>query len=192
MARVASCAHLCKASWSWLAHSARTSPQPTGGRLLRGGVVDGDGVLVVTAERGHGRPRDGGRRAGAFARSAVNDSRSGRRMRAGEFAPHVRIGGRRWAWPWSVCSSAPSSSCSRRTPDTRDAPSGDSRAGVVFSNAQSGTCLSWPADSPDKPSFVQCRDDHMFEVAKAVDMSNFDEPCQAAVRQYLGRPVRPE
>jgi hypothetical protein len=72
------------------------------------------------------------------------------------------------------------------TPDTRGEPSGDSRAGVVFSNAQSGTCLSWPADSPDKPSFVQCRDDHMFEVAKAVNMTNFGEPCQAAVRQYLG------
>jgi hypothetical protein len=72
------------------------------------------------------------------------------------------------------------------TPDTRDEPSVDSRAGVVFSNAQTGTCLSWPADSPDKPSFVQCRDDHMFEVAKAVNMTNFGEPCQAAVRQYLG------
>ena len=72
------------------------------------------------------------------------------------------------------------------SPDNRGAPSSDSRAGVVFSNAQSGTCLDWPADAPDKPSFVQCRDDHMFEVAKAVQMSNFGEPCQAAVRQYLG------
>ena len=77
------------------------------------------------------------------------------------------------------------------TPDTREALSEDSRAGVVFSNAHTGTCLSWPADAPDKPSFVQCRDDHMFEVAKAVDMTNFGEPCQAAVRQYLGRRYDP-
>jgi outer membrane biosynthesis protein TonB len=72
------------------------------------------------------------------------------------------------------------------TPDTRDGPSEDSRAGVVFSSAQAGNCLSWPADAPDKPSFVQCRDDHLFEVAKSVGMGNFGEPCQAAVRQYLG------
>jgi Septum formation len=72
------------------------------------------------------------------------------------------------------------------SPDIRDTPSGDSRAGVVFSNARAGTCLNWPADAPDKPSFVQCRDDHRFEVAEAVDMAKFGEPCQAAVRQYLG------
>ena len=72
------------------------------------------------------------------------------------------------------------------TPDTRDGPSEDSRAGVVFSSAQAGNCLSWPADAPDKPSFVQCRDNHLFEVAKSVGMDNFGEPCQAAVRQYLG------
>jgi hypothetical protein len=72
------------------------------------------------------------------------------------------------------------------TPDTRDGPSEDSRAGVVFSSAQAGNCLSWPADAPDKPSFVQCRDNHLFEVAKSVGMGNFGEPCQAAVNQYLG------
>src|SRR4051794_38915458 len=72
------------------------------------------------------------------------------------------------------------------TPDTRAARSTDSRAGVVFSNAQRGDCLGWPPDAPDKPSFVQCRDDHMFEVAKSVQMNNFGEPCQAAVREYLG------
>jgi hypothetical protein len=72
------------------------------------------------------------------------------------------------------------------TPDTRDGPSEGSRAGVVFSSAQPGNCLGWPADAPDKPSFVQCRDNHLFEVAKSVGMGNFGEPCQAAVRQYLG------
>lgn len=72
------------------------------------------------------------------------------------------------------------------SPDTRSGPSADSRAGVVFSSAQPGNCLGWPADAPDKPSFVQCRDDHLFEVAKSVGMGNFGEPCQAAVRQYLG------
>lgn len=72
------------------------------------------------------------------------------------------------------------------TPDLRGEPNTGSRAAVVFGNAQAGGCLSWPPDAPDRPSFVQCRDDHMFEVAKSVDMSNFGEPCQAAVRSYLG------
>jgi hypothetical protein len=77
------------------------------------------------------------------------------------------------------------------SPDTRSGPSADSRAGVVFSSAQPGNCLGWPADAPDKPSFVQCRDDHLFEVAKSVGMGNFGEPCQAAVRQYLGAKYDP-
>jgi hypothetical protein len=68
----------------------------------------------------------------------------------------------------------------------RTASTGESRADVVFSNAKIGTCLNWPADAPDKPSFVWCTDDHMFEVAKPVDMTNFGEPCQLAVRHYLG------
>jgi predicted heme/steroid binding protein len=72
------------------------------------------------------------------------------------------------------------------TPEVRPAADGGSRASVVFSNAQTGTCLSWPPDAPDKPSFVQCRSDHMFEVAKPVGMNSFGEPCQLAVREYLG------
>lgn len=72
------------------------------------------------------------------------------------------------------------------TPDQRDEPSNDTRAAVVFGNAQAGSCLGWPPDAPDSPSFVQCREEHMFEVAKSVDMTNFGEPCQAAVRSYLG------
>ena len=67
------------------------------------------------------------------------------------------------------------------TPDTRAPAAGGSRASVVFSNAGTGTCLSWPPDAPDKPSFVQCRSDHMFEVAKPVGMNNFGDPCQLGV-----------
>jgi hypothetical protein len=74
----------------------------------------------------------------------------------------------------------------RSTPPAKTAPTGDSRANVVFRNAGSGTCLNWPVNSPDRPSFVQCIDNHMFEVAKSVGMHNFQEPCQLAVRQYLG------
>ncbi|BBZ26211.1 hypothetical protein MMAD_05060 [Mycolicibacterium madagascariense] len=72
------------------------------------------------------------------------------------------------------------------TPETRVPTAVGSRASVVFSNAGTGTCLSWPPDEPDKPSFVQCRSDHMFEVAKPVGMNNFGDPCQLAVREYLG------
>lgn len=72
------------------------------------------------------------------------------------------------------------------TPETPRTATGGSRASIVFSNAGTGTCLSWPPDAPDKPSFVQCRSDHMFEVAKPVDMNGFGEPCQLAVREYLG------
>jgi hypothetical protein len=72
------------------------------------------------------------------------------------------------------------------TSENRPAVDAGSRASIVFSNAQAGTCLSWPPDAPDKPSFVQCRSDHMFEVAKPVGMSSFGEPCQLAVREYLG------
>ena len=72
------------------------------------------------------------------------------------------------------------------TPQTRPESDGGSRANVVFSNALTGTCLAWPPDSPDKPSFVQCSDNHMFEVARPVGMENFMEPCQLAVQHYLG------
>ncbi len=74
---------------------------------------------------------------------------------------------------------------------TRTPPNGVTRADVVFNNAQTGACLSWPPDAPDEPSFVQCRDDHMFEVAKPVGMNAFGDPCQLAVRQYLGNRYDP-
>jgi hypothetical protein len=61
-----------------------------------------------------------------------------------------------------------------------------SRANVVFGSARSGNCLTWPINSPDQPSFVECKDDHLFEVAQSVDMRNFQDPCQLAVQRYLG------
>ncbi len=77
------------------------------------------------------------------------------------------------------------------TPEPERSASGETRADVVFTNAKSGTCLNWPVDEPDKPSFVWCTDDHVFEVAKPVDMNNFGEPCQLAVRHYLGAKYDP-
>jgi predicted heme/steroid binding protein len=65
-------------------------------------------------------------------------------------------------------------------------PSAGGQANVVFSNARSGDCLTWPPNSPNQPSFVQCSDDHLFEVVESADMRNFEEPCQLAVRRYLG------
>ena len=70
--------------------------------------------------------------------------------------------------------------------------SANHRATVVFGNATSGACLNWPPDTPDRPSFVFCRDDHMFEVAEPVDMRNFQEPCQLTVRRYLGTHYDPD
>lgn len=80
------------------------------------------------------------------------------------------------AFDVSLSSSSPS----------RDTLATDSRAATVFSNADSGSCLSWPLEHPDKPSFVQCDSDHVFEVAKPVAMDTFAEPCQQAVQEYLG------
>lgn len=65
-------------------------------------------------------------------------------------------------------------------------PNRDSRAAKVFANAQTGTCLDWPPNEPDKPSFVQCTSDHVFEVASSVPMNEFAQPCQRAVSEYLG------
>jgi hypothetical protein len=75
--------------------------------------------------------------------------------------------------------------------DARDADlsantAAGSRANVVFSNADPGSCLSWPNNEPDKPSFVQCSENHLFEVAESVDTSNVEARCDVAVRRYLG------
>ncbi|HET6736532.1 septum formation family protein [Mycobacterium sp.] len=60
------------------------------------------------------------------------------------------------------------------------------RANVVFSNADAGSCLNWPRGAPSQPSFVQCTDDHMFEVAEPVDASTVEARCDEAVSRYLG------
>jgi hypothetical protein len=78
------------------------------------------------------------------------------------------------------------------SPSSRDTLAKDSRASTGFSNAESGACLNWPVGEPDKPSFVQCSDDHMFEVAKSVVMNNFAEPCQHGVQEYLGPRYDPD
>lgn len=78
------------------------------------------------------------------------------------------------------------------SPTSRETLAKDSRASTVFSNAERGACLSWPLDEPDKPSFVQCSGDHVFEVAKSVVMDNFAEPCQQAVQEYLGSRYDPD
>ena len=66
------------------------------------------------------------------------------------------------------------------------AASAGSRANMVFSNADAGTCLNWPKGAPDQPSFVQCMDDHLFEVAESVDASDIQARCEVAVGRYLG------
>jgi len=78
-----------------------------------------------------------------------------------------------------------------QTADSVDS-SANHRVTVVFGNATSGACLNWPPDAPDRPSFVFCRDDHMFEVAEPVDMRNYQEPCQLTVRRYLGTHYDPD
>ncbi|HJT93930.1 MAG TPA: septum formation family protein, partial [Mycobacterium sp.] len=66
------------------------------------------------------------------------------------------------------------------------------RANVVYSNADSGSCLSWPKGAPNQPSFVQCTDDHMFEVAEPVGASNVEAPCDQVVHRYLGSRYDPD
>ena len=97
--------------------------------------------------------------------------------------------------------------------NSRLAGASDSRVGIgfkgsaAFANAKRGDCLNWPDKSPDAATIVDCKDDHRFEVAEAVDMRTFPgaeygpdapppseariqqisiEQCQPAVRQYLG------
>src|SRR5271165_4583975 len=86
-------------------------------------------------------------------------------------------------------------------------PSTGSRSSATFDSAHNGDCLNWPNNSPDQASIVDCKDDHRFEVAEAVDMRTFpgseygpgaappspariqqisQEQCEAAVRNYLG------
>ena len=62
----------------------------------------------------------------------------------------------------------------------------DDRVNFVFSNVDPGTCLDWPNGAPNQPSFVQCTENHLFEVAESVDASNVEARCDLAVRGYLG------
>jgi predicted heme/steroid binding protein len=87
-----------------------------------------------------------------------------------------------------------------------------SRGNGTFDHAQSGTCLNWPEQVPDAAQIVDCKDEHRFEVAEAIDMQTFpgteygpdaappsearikqisQEQCQAAARQYLGEKYDP-
>ncbi|MDX1889556.1 septum formation family protein [Mycolicibacterium sp. 050158] len=86
------------------------------------------------------------------------------------------------------------------------------RGNATFDHAQSGTCLNWPEQVPDAAQIVDCKDEHRFEVAEAIDMRTFpgteygpdaappsearikqisQEQCQAAARQYLGAKYDP-
>ncbi len=71
-------------------------------------------------------------------------------------------------------------------PDVRNDREAGLQAAPVIGSAQSGDCLNWPANAPGQPSFVQCQDDHLFEVADSFDMRNPAAPCQLAVQRYLG------
>lgn len=81
-----------------------------------------------------------------------------------------------------------------------------STANPAFADATAGSCLNWPDSTPDAATVVDCKDDHRFEVADAVDMRTYPgmeygpdaeppsaariqqislEQCQPAVERYL-------
>ena len=87
-----------------------------------------------------------------------------------------------------------------------------SAANAAFADAKAGSCLSWPDNSPDAATIVDCQDDHRFEVADSVDMRTYPgteygpdaappsaariqqislEQCEPAVKQYLGAKYDP-
>lgn len=70
-------------------------------------------------------------------------------------------------------------------PESRPQAAGDNPSDNVYLSAHPGSCLAWQPEAPDRPAFVQCTTPHMFEVAQAID-SAADEPCDLAVRHYLG------
>src|SRR6185312_9340824 len=86
------------------------------------------------------------------------------------------------------------------------------RASQAFEKVNPGDCLNWPNRAPDQAVIVDCKDDHRFEVAAAVDMKMFpgseygpnaaapsagrlqqisQEQCQAAVERYLAAKFDP-
>ena len=77
----------------------------------------------------------------------------------------------------------------------------------AFANAKAGDCLTWPNNSADAATIVDCKDDHRFEVAESVDTRAYPgrefapdaappspariqqislEQCAPAVERYLG------
>ena len=86
-------------------------------------------------------------------------------------------------------------------------PTDQGPANPTFDNAKAGDCLSWPDNGLESVAIVDCKDDHRFEVAEAVDMRAYPgsefgpdadppsptriqqitlEQCQPAVERYLG------
>ena len=87
-----------------------------------------------------------------------------------------------------------------------------SAANATFADAKRGSCLSWPDNSPDAATIVDCKDDHRFEVADSVDMRTYPgseygpdaqppsparvqqislEQCEPTVKRYLGAKYDP-
>lgn len=81
-----------------------------------------------------------------------------------------------------------------------------SAANPTFASAKAGDCLTWPDNGMDAATIVDCKDDHRFEVAEAVDMGTYPgsefgpdaapptpariqqitlEQCEPAVERYL-------
>ena len=77
----------------------------------------------------------------------------------------------------------------------------------AFANAKAGDCLTWPNNSADAATIVDCKDEHRFEVAESVDTRAYPgrefapdaappspariqqislEQCAPAVERYLG------
>jgi hypothetical protein len=79
-------------------------------------------------------------------------------------------------------------------------------ARALATHASSGDCLTWPSGEPDRPAAVDCRGDHRFEVADAIEIDTladgtdpaahldrvFRDACPAAVNRYLGSRFDPE
>jgi hypothetical protein len=81
-------------------------------------------------------------------------------------------------------------------------------ARALATHASSGDCLTWPQGEPDRPSTVDCRGDHLFEVADAVEIDTltdasgtdpashlqqiFRDVCPPAVNRYLASRFDPD
>jgi hypothetical protein len=81
-------------------------------------------------------------------------------------------------------------------------------ARAIATHATSGDCLTWPSGQPDRPTAVDCRGDHRFEVADAVEIDTvtdasgadpaahldrvFRDVCPAAVNRYLASRFDPD